>query len=229
MTPREFGQRVRAANTPAVAEEKRAARSIAPALVALAATELEKEAGGGFRAAKAILSALGSAGKTVDQGAGKLLGGLGGIFSGFGHAGRAVGVGAQAAGRGAQQLGSRLVNNVTAVPNRVMGTSAGGVLRDMGRVTGHAAGAAGSAASLAGKATKLVGEGAQGLGKGLNWMSNIPGLRTLAAAPVVAGGAMAARPYIPSVGLQSPVSIDMPEYHSGDVSLRNPITLKWGE
>lgn len=226
MTPHEFGQQIRVANTSVTGTEKRAASSVAYALAKLAtkrAAEMEKESN---RVLK-LLGALGTGAKNVDRGAGHLLRGIGGMLGGAGYAGRAVGAGAQMAGRGAQAVGDTVLNNVTRVPSRILGTGAGGVIRDVGRVGGHVAGGAGAAASLAGKATSLVGQGLQGAGKVLNYASQIPGVRTLAAAPVVAGGAMAAKPYVPSIGVQNPVDVEMPEWNPGRFALRNPIKLQW--
>jgi hypothetical protein len=214
-------------------------RPVATALVAMAvkrAAEMEKDAAGlggllsGIgslaRTAPAALASgakmVGNAGKFVNTGSKNFLRATGNALQGGGQVGQAVGGLAGRVGRFGQQMGTGIIGAAENIPTRMLGTNMGRPIRDVTQAAGHAMRATGSAIGGTGGGVGLVGKGMNAAGQGLKRVSQMGyGIPTAAAIPVAAGAAMAAKPFVPNVGLQNPVEA------SANVNFRNPITLNW--
>lgn len=211
---------------------------VAGALVAMAVAELEKEAGGlaglaGMgkalgslaRTAPAAIASgakmIGNAGKFVNTGSKNLLRATGNVLQGGGQVGSAVGGLAGRVGRFGQQVGSGVINAAGHIPTNILGTNAGRPIRDAAQAVGHGVRAMGSAVSGTGGGVGLAGKGLNMAGQGLKSVSQMGGaIPTLAAAPVAVGAAMAAKPFVPNVGLQNPIA-------NMNANFRSPVTVNW--
>jgi hypothetical protein len=210
------------------------ANKVASALVSMAmyrAAKMEKDAGlasafGSLaRTAPAALAAgaktIGNAGKFINRGSQNFLRATGNVLQGGGQVGKAVGGVAGRVGRFGQQMGTGIVNAAENIPTRMLGTNMGRPIRDAAQATGHALRATGSVVGGTGGGVGMVGKGMNAAGQGLKRVSQMGyGIPTAAAIPVAAGAAMAAKPFVPNVGVQNPIA-------NMSANLRSPITVNW--
>lgn len=220
------------------------ASKTAQALVALVNQKvaMTKEAGGMAR----ILSALGTlartapaaigktvasggaAAKAINRGASNIVRGTGNLTSGAGHVLSGLGTVGGRLGRATQQLSGGVINAADAIPSRILGTNSGRVIRDIIQSLGHGGRAVGGVLSGTGAGLGAAGAGAQNLGKGLKHVSKMKyGVPTVAAAPIVAGGVMAGKEFMPNVDVQSPVYTRERYQPTTEYGFRNPIRISW--
>ena len=217
---------------------KTANTTFANALVAMAvkrAAAMDKEAANPFAAlgslARTLPAAaasgakmLGTAGKLVNRGSQNFLRATGNVLQGGGQVGQAVGGLAGRVGRFGQQAGTGILQAADKIPTRMLGTNMGRPIRDVTQAAGHALRGASSVVGGAGGGAGLVGKGMNAAGQGLKRVSQMGyGIPTAAAIPVAAGAVMAAKPFVPNVGLQNPVQA------SGNVNFRSPVTVNWNK
>lgn len=189
----------------------------------------QKEAGlGSVLAGKAMQAgkSLMQGGSAINTGAKKLVRGFGNVASGAGHVANAAGTAAQMAGRAGVQGGQRLTA-VGDMAAKNMGRMGGGVTQDVLHTVGHTSRLAGRASNLVGSAANMAGKGLSAAGSGLQRVADMGyGVPTVAAGGLLAGTAMAAKPFVPDVSIQNPVNMKF-KAPSVDFNMRSPVSVKW--